>query len=354
MTASSRVTRSSRLSEERLTPAADPGSELGVGEVTPLPECGVGKGLLPQTADRLVDPLDLLVDRRGPGLTDTPLVVDLLVVMDDGRGRWVGGDPAQIVDRGVPSDIEWRRPDPLRGQGQGHRDLVEVEGPVEEQFAAVEQPAGPRLPGRGEYGQQGRRDQIQPAVAVADHRRLAFAPRKRRGRRDRHLGGREDVTEHGKRWHRGVDNLPPDRPRRQDERARIIEHRDVGVAEHHQALGLLLCHPQGTGHLVAVGGSRVERLDGPHRDPAGPQIEEGIRGVPAHDVDDQVPGIDTGEAGERREPAKCFQVEARMFVDDTGEDSRAGGGAELVRRAGRAGRPDGPLRRSSGTAPAPA
>ena len=138
----------------------------------------------------------------------------------------------------------------------------------------------------------------------------------------RHLGGRKDLVEHLKRWDGRVDHLPTDRPRREVEEVRGSSSTATSVSQRTtRPSGRSSGHLQGTGHFVAVGGSRVERIDGAHRDAAGPQMVEGVRGVRAHDVDDQVTGIDPGDGGERHEPAERFEVEPRMFVDDTGEGS---------------------------------
>ena len=243
-------------------------------------------------------------------------------------------------------------PDPLRGQGQGHRNLIEVERPIEEQFAAGEQPTGPRLPGMRYHGQQGRRDQVQPTIAVPDDGRLMFSPWQRRGRRDRYFGDREDLVEHFERRDGGIDHLATDRPGREDERPRILEYRHIGVAENDQALGLLVDQPQGTSHLVAVGGSGVEPVDGPHGDSTRPQMDEGIRSVRAHDMDHQVTGVDPGDGGQRHEPAERVQVEPWVFVDDTGKGPPDLNPVGLVRRPARENSRDGPAGWSQRAVPA--
>ncbi len=133
--------------------------EPGMGEVPPPPERRCREVLLPLHADGLVHPFDLLVDRRKSRYANPPSSVDLLVVVDHRRSWRVGRNPREIVDRSVPSDVERIRRDAFRSQGQDHCHLIKVEGPVAEQFAPLEKPSGPRLPGGRQNGQDGRGDQ---------------------------------------------------------------------------------------------------------------------------------------------------------------------------------------------------
>ena len=67
--------------------------------------------------------------------------------MDDGRWSGIGGDPARIVDRRVPPDIQGGASEIGRRQGQRHGHLVDIDGPLPEELGAIEEPPGPLGPG---------------------------------------------------------------------------------------------------------------------------------------------------------------------------------------------------------------
>ena len=169
---------------------------------------------------------------------DQALAVDLLVVVDDRRLGGIGRDPGRIVGGCVPAHVERCRVDTLCGQGQGHRHLVDVDRPLLQQFGSIEEPAGPVGPRRRHPGQQGTRDQIEATVVVARLRSNRRDPTEagRSGRVE--AGSDEDVANHLERGDRCVHQFAGHGSGWQVELARVLEHRDIGVAENgHPIIG---------------------------------------------------------------------------------------------------------------------
>ena len=227
----------------------------------------------------------------------------------------IGGSGGSWTDRGSECSTGRRvaRPDPFRGQRQDHRDLIEVETSNREAVRdgrATNGPTSPRpAPGRAAgapgSGTAHRCCSRQPFLGSRPRAMAWWAePAHRPPRRSR--GALQEA---------GLACRPPSQPidlggmtmvRGSSSTATSVSHRTTSPS------GSSLGQSEGAGHFVAVGGSGIERLYRAHRHAAGPQIEEGIRGVRSHDVDHQVTRVDPDDGGERRKPTKRVKVEPRM------------------------------------------
>ena len=173
-------------------------------------------------------------------------------------------------------------------------------------------------PGPGDVVDHVPRNEVEPTVAVARQRVLTRLPSQLRGcgfgdaRRGEH--GAQDLDGRIRHVHR----LHADLSGSEDDLPRVLEDHHVRVGEDTHA-GPEVGQGESAGDLVAVWGAGVERLDVGHRDAACPQMVADVRCVPADQADDQVLGVDPGDAGERGEPPEHLEVETGVGIHHAGD-----------------------------------
>jgi hypothetical protein len=131
-----------------------------------------------------------------------------------------------------------------------------------------------------------------------------------------HLGRLEDPEEDPQGWNGGVDHFPANRTVGESDPTGVLEHCDIGVAQHGYAERGILGKSECTRDLVAMRRTRIEGFDHTDRDARSLEVVENIGAFRTDRVYDEVARCHAGELGQGGEPAQRIEVKARILVDD--------------------------------------
>ena len=199
-----------------------------------------------------------------------------------------GWDRGPACSSGHPG-ASTRRP---RRQGQGHRHLVDVDGPLLEEVQPVEEPAGPFGPCGGDPGEEGTGDEVEPSVAVPPTVRWS-------GPRGGHLAALSPAASKMSRiTSNGGTGASTDFPATESGGAvadRGSSRTTTSVSQRTTSPRPVVSQPERAGDLVAMGRAGVEAIDRAHGDASGLEVGEGVRGLVADHVHHQIARVGAGD-----------------------------------------------------------